>query len=419
MSRKLSDRELVASLTGVANEFPGQEELINFFLVSLFALLQDSPFDTQKGRAEQMSLIRRLNRIGLMGVLRELSALSDGLMRLHKSSGSALLDQSVFDISKHYPIFREVLEYSRKPTGILLRYLLSFCLLGKKLKIDDPRFNDIAFRDWQSVEEEIDSKPVGDAEANKLSHIIGWLVHPILFKFRRFRFGPGKVSEPWIKDTADKAAAMKPAVHRLLEDVVAAFDSELSRMKLVPKDVLKGYRTIGMEPNLRMYAQQGTADALVRTFKSSPIRHFVDLSDQQINRDCARDGSIDQEYDTLDLSSASDRVSLSLVRRVFPKDLLDELIISRSSEVSTPGGVYTLKKFAPMGSALCFPTQCIIFTAIGLLATLEKYAPAVSNQLAVRRYERGDASEKILDGVLHTHFAVRPVDRHADRKSVV
>jgi hypothetical protein len=80
------------------------------------------------------------------------------------------------------------------------------------------------------------------------------------------------------------------------------------------------------------------------------------------------------EYATLDLKEASDRVSLALVREVFSQtpDLLRALEATRSSATTLPSGeVVTLKKFAPMGSALCFPVEAYCFWAI-LVASLAR-----------------------------------------------
>jgi hypothetical protein len=73
--------------------------------------------------------------------------------------------------------------------------------------------------------------------------------------------------------------------------------------------------------------------------------------------------------DTIDLSSASDSVSWSLVKRIFPPKVLKHLLATRTKTVKTPGGeLVELNKFAPMGSALCFPIQCTVFSAVVILA---------------------------------------------------
>lgn len=80
----------------------------------------------------------------------------------------------------------------------------------------------------------------------------------------------------------------------------------------------------------------------------------------------AQIGSIKRNYATIDLSAASDSVGYSLVKRVFRGTWLYRyLICLRSPRTRLPNGeVLDLKKFAPMGSSLCFPVETIIFASI-------------------------------------------------------
>lgn len=80
----------------------------------------------------------------------------------------------------------------------------------------------------------------------------------------------------------------------------------------------------------------------------------------------ARIGSISRSYATIDLSSASDSVGYELVKKVFRGTwLLRYLVATRSRETILPDGTtIAVKKFAPMGSSLCFPVMTIIFAAV-------------------------------------------------------
>jgi hypothetical protein len=150
------------------------------------------------------------------------------------------------------------------------------------------------------------------------------------------------------------------------------------RVIAVPKTANKA-RVIAMEPCTVQFAQQ----ALLREFKrefsgSSP---FVDLTDQEANQRMALAGSIDGRLATIDLSEASDRVSVALVEAVFGRypSLLEYLLASRSTRASVPGfGVIPLSKFASMGSALCFPVESIVF------ATIAAYSVASSRYRTLR-----------------------------------
>jgi hypothetical protein len=127
-----------------------------------------------------------------------------------------------------------------------------------------------------------------------------------------------------------------------------------------------------MEPNSFMFAQQAVQTLVRRVMKRAIIRRIVDINDQSRNRKLAEYGSATGGIDTIDLSSASDSVSLELVRKIFSGRLLYYLLGTRTSKVRLPNGdVREVKKFAPMGSALCFPVQSIIFSAVVVLAAMQ------------------------------------------------
>lgn len=141
-----------------------------------------------------------------------------------------------------------------------------------------------------------------------------------------------------------------------------------AKVVLVPKDS-RGPRLISMEPLELQWIQQGQMRALVRQIeqKSNLTRGFVNFTSQEVNRDHALRSSITQEYVTLDMEEASDRVSLWLFRQLFPLGLRKSLEASRSSHTELPNGArIRLKKFAPMGSSCCFPVEALIFWALAV-----------------------------------------------------
>lgn len=144
------------------------------------------------------------------------------------------------------------------------------------------------------------------------------------------------------------------------------FDQQCSEFLCVPKDA-RGPRTICREPAAAQYAQQG----LRRFMQKSLERHRlskgkVNFEDQSINARLARVHSLTKEYSTIDLSDASDRISCSLVSRIFAGTALGEaLFATRSGKVRFPNGeTLRLKKFAPMGSAVCFTTLGFVCWAL-------------------------------------------------------
>jgi len=138
-----------------------------------------------------------------------------------------------------------------------------------------------------------------------------------------------------------------------------------SKVVFVPKDS-RGPRVISCEPAYLQYLQQGLARAIYRLVESHELtRACVHFTNQEHNRRAAMRSSLDGRYATLDLADASDRVSVDLVRLLFPEKLLPYLLATRSTMTRLPSGeVLPLRKFAPMGSALCFPIEALAFWAI-------------------------------------------------------
>jgi hypothetical protein len=136
----------------------------------------------------------------------------------------------------------------------------------------------------------------------------------------------------------------------------------------VPKTAAKA-RIIAIEPTHMQYAQQGLLRLFAHEF--SGRAPFVDLSDQEPNQELARQGSMNGGIATIDLSEASDRVTLQLVRAVFHRypHLLGALEACRSTQARLPWGqIIDLRKFASMGSAVCFPVESLCFLAVVLHA---------------------------------------------------
>jgi hypothetical protein len=138
-----------------------------------------------------------------------------------------------------------------------------------------------------------------------------------------------------------------------------------ARVILVPKDS-RGPRLISCEPVDFQWIQQGLGKAIVQLVERHELTKFnVFFTDQTPNRIAALYGSENGRYSTLDLNEASDRVSADLVRLLFPSHLYKYLDACRSSSTELPDGqVIKLKKFAPMGSCLCFPILALTTWAI-------------------------------------------------------
>lgn len=137
------------------------------------------------------------------------------------------------------------------------------------------------------------------------------------------------------------------------------------RIVTVPK-TQKTPRVIAMEPSYMMYVQQGIHALIQREMeRDKNTRSFWSYSSQEPNQLLAREGSISGALATLDLSEASDRVSIRHVWNIFRchRRLFRRLWACRSQHAEVPGkGIVRLAKFASMGSALTFPLEAMVFT---------------------------------------------------------
>nr|QDH88523.1 MAG: RNA-dependent RNA polymerase [Leviviridae sp.] len=160
-------------------------------------------------------------------------------------------------------------------------------------------------------------------------------------------------------------------------------ESELPvRVTPVPK-TLKGPRIIAIEPCCMQFTQQGIKDWLYAGLESYWLtRGHVNFRDQSINQQLAISSSNDNRFVTIDLSDASDRVPLSLVTFMLDRNpiLLDAVLACRSEAAVLPDGreIRPLRKFASMGSALCFPIEAMYFYTICVMASLRSQNLPVS-----------------------------------------
>lgn len=151
---------------------------------------------------------------------------------------------------------------------------------------------------------------------------------------------------------------------------------------------------------LSQFIQQGLNIVLRDSIERSLIlRNCLALTDQSKNQQLALEGSQYDNWATIDLKSASDLLSVSLVEAVFRHNglFLDHMMDCRSRYIACPGytgpkgnGV-TLKqglaKFAGMGNALTFPVQSICF-AITCIAAILDQKGIKPNYWNVRRASR-------------------------------
>jgi len=144
----------------------------------------------------------------------------------------------------------------------------------------------------------------------------------------------------------------------------------------VPK-TLKGPRIIGTESTSRMYCQQAVRGFLTRNLVRVTCGS-VDIQNQAMSQAAALKGSIDGSLATIDLSSASDLLSCTLVEEVFASNpsILQALSACRALEYTIDLEVPfkgakkkkcikgKMRKFSHQGSAVTFPVQSLCYYAI-------------------------------------------------------
>lgn len=200
------------------------------------------------------------------------------------------------------------------------------------------------------------------------------------------RHGPGAVfdgsqgSEKWDfqrkSGLDDRAYGLYP--HTSPRSYDLSEDSPLmSRLCVVPKD-FRAHRLICIESKEAMFHQQG----LLQVINSLVSRHFltrrsIDFTSQTRSMCISKD----MRNATIDLSDASDRVSLQLCRLILPRSLFSLLTRYRSRMIELPDGqlVSDYETMFTMGNALCFPTETLVFWAISLAAMLNADSERVSD----------------------------------------
>lgn len=135
-----------------------------------------------------------------------------------------------------------------------------------------------------------------------------------------------------------------------------------SKLAFVPKrnDIS---RVICVEPSLNMFLQKGLEVLFCDLLKS---RYKIDLSTQpDLNRELARIGSVTENLCTIDLSSASDSISLRMLEEFLPRHVVSWMKLLRSPYTILPNGEeQELYMVSSMGNGFTFPLETLIFSAV-------------------------------------------------------
>lgn len=174
-------------------------------------------------------------------------------------------------------------------------------------------------------------------------------------------------SYPFLKITGNLRAPLTavPHIGRTLQKFGVPFEDvrftavEHNAVVFVPKN-WKTHRSIAKEPTHALPFQL----ALDKFLKQRLKRCWgIDLSTQAVNQNLAREGSIDGSLATIDLSQASDTLSLNAVATLLPDTwfMLFKAFRSRSWRSKFGRGHY--HKFSSMGNGYTFTLETLIFAA--------------------------------------------------------
>lgn len=164
-----------------------------------------------------------------------------------------------------------------------------------------------------------------------------------------------------------------------------------SRVCFVPK-TLKTPRVIAAEPACMQFMQQAILRELVPLIENGRYTSGrLNFKQQDVNAQIALSSSKSGRFATIDLSEASDRVSSKIVwlmLSVLP-DFRRAVFDCRTSRSKLPSGAQCfLRKFASMGSALCFPIEALTFFNVIVSKRIRRANLPVTPS-SVRLYSRG------------------------------
>jgi hypothetical protein len=232
-------------------------------------------------------------------------------------------------------------------------------------------------------------------DAQRVADIVTSGFGEFLPQNHRFRHGPGAVSDAssgrcykysfpaW---SARLQQVFPGEVFALANPSILGYGFDLSqvlplseghsRLIAVPK-TQKGPRLIAAEPTCHQWAQQSIRDFLDGCIRTSFIGDSIDFRRQDLSGDDALASSVDGSRATVDLSSASDRLSCYVIQRLFRSNLslLGAMIASRTRFIQNRVDkkfptLHKLRKFSSMGSALTFPVQSLSFFILCVAAGL-------------------------------------------------
>lgn len=287
----------------------------------------------------------------------------------------------------------------------VLQFLSSVLVFLKKTEYSQPELKDSALADWLENDKRLRKISPSTELTSRIRMIIDGLTpkrisQPLLPKHgngavtegvkgvnAKNQFGsmayPRKILAYYyggtryvVKEATRTVTAVKEDLLKRVSptedvpEILQRYAYRPATLLFVWKDV-KSLRSICKEPAAMQYHQQSELLKLDVLFRTSTWSKMIDMGDQIRSQKAAQQASALGTHSTIDLSKASDSIAYSVIKAVMPHRLLKPLTATRSTRVKLPNGrIYRMAKFAPMGSAVCFPVQSMLFAATSLLAYL-------------------------------------------------
>jgi hypothetical protein len=389
---------------------PSETSYLVTSIISHASLLYDYPGLAGKTKRSQYSFVRRalkrydadIARMGIIDTISWYKKCAMSFLRCFKTTKEGrsfsipeqLLDTPVSDAMKLLHMeFLNTGQVSHETQ----RWILTWLLFLSKLPTNRPDLVETDTKSWIARQEGV--KALEDPPQSlvlALRYIVAWLLN-IEDVSSCGKHGPGTTAEG-AKTIQEKNRLWVPTLQTLLLCPTSPVDDirlpiakpNPNKFMLVPKDN-GSLRPITAESIAMQYAQQSLKRKWYKSIDfptkglEAPISKFVKFSDQSRAQALALRGSFvrhkkqDAKPGTIDLSAASDWLSVNLVTSVFKGDLLHKIMCGRSWETVVDfweglpyknHDVVELGMYAGMGSALTFPIQTTIFTAIAVWSTL-------------------------------------------------
>lgn len=308
-----------------------------------------------------------------------------------------------------------IIQFIREPSPLLLEQILTCCEFWTRAPLDQGSLASVAKEEYLAFEMNYPTFEV-DHEAIKLRDIIenamcSWkcdsLGHHSNGATSETTRGAGLIAKERELTVPPSSRAARASYLLGCDLPPMTGKTSHSRWVSVPKTVLTR-RSIAAEPTSNQFMQQALLTSLAKHLKEPPF--FITMDDQSPNVELAARGSKTREYGTIDLSNASDSVSYELVKFLLKSTPFGRLILyTRTATMKVGDSMINLKKFASMGSAVCFPVECMIFKAIIILAEqnlgLHTYSCVYGDDIVCSDLIFSEVTRLLK----HFHFTVNPL----------